>query len=114
MVQDPGKVLVDLDLAVARGGDRLADVGILQAEPDVFGPVASDPTVSRLVRRSRRRRSQCPGGDPGRTFRSTDAGLGAGRGEQYGHLRRGQQSLIRTDSASGTHAFVDWLSRPGR
>lgn len=31
-----------------------------------------------------------------------------------GHLRRGRQTLIRTDSAGGTHAFLDWLSRPGR
>ncbi|MFJ3930194.1 IS1380 family transposase [Streptomyces sp. NPDC090029] len=48
-VHDPGKVLLDVALAVAMGGDCLADVGTLRAEPGVFGPVASDPTVSRLV-----------------------------------------------------------------
>jgi len=48
-VHDPGKVLLDVALAVALGGDCLADVGTLRAEPGVFGPVASDPTVSRLV-----------------------------------------------------------------
>ena len=48
-VHDPGKILLDVALAVALGGDCLADVGILRAEPVVFGPVASDPTVSRLV-----------------------------------------------------------------
>jgi hypothetical protein len=48
-VHDPGKVLLDVALAVALGGDCLADVGMLRAEPDVFGPVASDPTVSRLI-----------------------------------------------------------------
>ncbi|MFI9772572.1 hypothetical protein ACIHJG_37860 [Streptomyces sp. NPDC052415] len=32
-------------LAVALGGDCLADVGTLRAEPGVFGPVACDPTV---------------------------------------------------------------------
>ncbi|PVE05770.1 hypothetical protein Y717_34490 [Streptomyces scopuliridis RB72] len=48
-VHDPGKVLLDVALAVALGGDCLADVGMLRAERDVFGPVASDPTVSRLV-----------------------------------------------------------------
>lgn len=31
------------------GGDCPADVGMLRAEPGVFGPVASNPTVSRLV-----------------------------------------------------------------
>ncbi|MEU3045953.1 IS1380 family transposase [Streptomyces sp. NPDC006984] len=48
-VHDPGKTLLDVALAVALGGDCLADVGMLRAEPAVFGPVASDPTVSRLV-----------------------------------------------------------------
>lgn len=48
-VHDPGKVLLDLDLAVALGGDCLADVALLRPEPAVFGPVASDPAVSRLI-----------------------------------------------------------------
>lgn len=30
------------------------------------------------------------------------------------HLRRGRQTLIRTDSVGGTHAFLEWLSKPGR
>lgn len=45
-MHDPGKVLLDVALAVALGGDCLVDVGMLRAEPGVFGPVASDPTVS--------------------------------------------------------------------
>ncbi|MFE1177533.1 IS1380 family transposase [Streptomyces sp. NPDC058773] len=48
-VHHPGKILLDVALAVALGGDCLADVGMLRAEPAVFGAVASDPTVSRLV-----------------------------------------------------------------
>lgn len=48
-VHDPGKGLLDVALAVALGGDCLADVALLRAEPAVFGPVASDPTVSRLI-----------------------------------------------------------------
>ncbi|MFD9514475.1 transposase, partial [Streptomyces mirabilis] len=48
-VHDPGKILVDVALAVALGGDCLSDVAMLRAEPAVFGPVASDPTISRLV-----------------------------------------------------------------
>jgi Transposase DDE domain group 1 len=43
-VHDPGKILLDVAPAVAMGGDCLADVGMLRAEPAVFGPVASDPT----------------------------------------------------------------------
>jgi hypothetical protein len=48
-VHDPGKALLDLALTVALGGDCLSDIAMLRAEPAVFGPVASDPTVSRLV-----------------------------------------------------------------
>ncbi len=48
-VHVPGKILLDAALAVALGGDCLADVGMLRAEPALFGPVASDPTVSRLI-----------------------------------------------------------------
>lgn len=48
-VHAPGKVLLGVALAVALGVDCLADVGMLRAEPSVFGPVASDPTTSRLI-----------------------------------------------------------------
>ncbi|RDI45357.1 DDE family transposase [Nocardia mexicana] len=34
---------------VAPGGDCLADVDMLHTEPSVFGAVASDPTVSRII-----------------------------------------------------------------
>lgn len=46
---DPGKVVLDLALSLALGGDCLADVAVLRAEPGVYGLVASDPTVSRTV-----------------------------------------------------------------
>ena len=45
----PGKVLLDLAISLAMGGDCLADIGQLWAQPQVLGPVASDPTVSRLI-----------------------------------------------------------------
>jgi hypothetical protein len=48
-VHEPGKVICDLAIALAVGGDCLADVAVLRAEPTVFGLVASDPTVSRMV-----------------------------------------------------------------
>lgn len=48
-VHDPGKIVLDLAVAVALGGDCLADIGLTRVEPGVFGLVASDPTVSRLV-----------------------------------------------------------------
>ena len=48
-VHDPAKVMLDLAVTLALGGDCLADVAVLRAEPGVYGPVASDPTVSRTI-----------------------------------------------------------------
>ncbi|WP_268778006.1 IS1380 family transposase [Sphaerimonospora mesophila] len=50
-VHDPGKVIADLALTLALGGDCLADIAMLRAQPEVFGPIASDPTVSRPIDR---------------------------------------------------------------
>lgn len=46
---NPGKILTDLAIAVAIGGDCLADLAVLRGQSGVFGLVASDPTVSRLI-----------------------------------------------------------------
>jgi hypothetical protein len=194
-VHDPGKVLLDVVLAVALGGDCLADIGMLRAEPGVFGPVASGPTVSRLIdalaasgekaltairaaRSEVRKRvwelagEQAPdaGGqvivdldgvlvvahsdkqDAAPTWKKTyghhplmgfvhhgSGGTGkpvaallrpgnAGSNTAADHItaarlaldqlpkkyRRGRRTLIRTDSAGGTHEFVGWLARRGR
>ena len=48
-VHDPGKIITDLALSLALGGDCLADLALLRAEPGVYGRVASDPTVSRAI-----------------------------------------------------------------
>ncbi|WP_406447074.1 IS1380 family transposase [Streptomyces sp. NBC_00876] len=194
-VHDPGKILLDMALAVALGGDCLSDVGMLRAEPAVFGPVASDPTVSRLVdtlaaagpkaldairtaRADAREyvwklaRNQAPDKDrqvivdldgvlvlahsekqdAAATWKKTyghhplmgfvDHGSGgtgepvaallrpgnAGSNTAADHItatrlalaqlpkrhRRGRSTLIRTDSAGGTHEFVAWLAQRGR
>ncbi|MFI2207792.1 IS1380 family transposase [Streptomyces sp. NPDC020192] len=194
-VHDPGKILLDVALAVALGGDCLADVGMLRAEPAVFGPVASDPTVSRLISKLasgghrvlaalRTARAEVreqvwrlagdtapdAGGqvivdvdgvlvlahsekqDAAATWKKTfghhplmgfvDHGRGrsgepvvgllrpgnAGSNTAADHieatrlalahlpkrLRRGRQTLIRTDSGGGTHEFVAWLAQRGR
>lgn len=194
-VHNPGKILLDVALAVALGGDCLADVGMLRAEPAVFGSVASDPTVSRLIdtlaaggeralaaiRTARARvrehvwqvagpAAPDAGGqvtvdldgvlviahsdkqDAAATWKKTfghhplmafvDHGPGgsgepvagllrpgnAGSNTAADHIeaarlalaqlpkrfRRGRQTLIRTDSGGGTHAFLAWLAQPGR
>jgi len=46
---DPAKVVCDLALTLAVGGDCLADVAVVRAEPGVYGRVAWDPTLSRTV-----------------------------------------------------------------
>jgi hypothetical protein len=48
-VHDPAKVVLDLAVTLAVGGDCLADIVLLRAAPAVFGPVGSDPTVSRTI-----------------------------------------------------------------
>lgn len=48
-VHDPAKIVLDLAVSLALGGDCLADVAVLRAEPGIYGRVASDPTVSRTV-----------------------------------------------------------------
>jgi hypothetical protein len=48
-VHDPGKIIADLVMVLALGGDCLADIGVLRAQPELAGPVASDPVVSRLI-----------------------------------------------------------------
>ena len=43
-VHDPGKIIADLAGAVALGGDCLADIEVLREQPELAGPVASDPS----------------------------------------------------------------------
>ncbi len=194
-VHNPDKVLLDLALAVAMGGDCLADVAVLRAEPGLFGQVASDPTVSRLVHTLagagpraltaiRRARAEvrervwglagvdAPGAN-GQVIVDVDGVLVLAHSEKqdatatwkrtFGHhplvafvdhgpdgsgepvaallrpgnagsntaadhitttklalaqlpkqYRRGRSTLIRTDSAGGTHEFLNWLTARGR
>ena len=48
-VHDPGKIVTDLVVTLALGGDCLADVAVLRAQPQLCGPVASDPVISQLI-----------------------------------------------------------------
>lgn len=120
-VHDPGKTVLDLALAVVLGGDCLADVAMLWAEPGVFGTVASDPTVSRLID------TLATGGSgeplaavlrPGNAGSNTAADRITATQLALAQLpktyRRGRRTLIRTDSAGGTHEFVAWLAQRGR
>ena len=46
---DPGRVLVDLAVAIADGAQAISDIAILADQPALFGPVASDSTCWRLL-----------------------------------------------------------------
>jgi hypothetical protein len=48
-VHDPAKVIIDMAMTLALGGDCLADLALLRAEPSRYGRVASDPTLSRTI-----------------------------------------------------------------
>lgn len=50
-VHGPGKIVAGLAVTLALGGDCPADAAMLQAQPELFGPVASDLVVSWLVTR---------------------------------------------------------------
>ncbi len=46
---DRGRVLVDVALMLADGGETISDVAVLRDQPDLFGEVASHPTVWRTL-----------------------------------------------------------------
>lgn len=46
---DPGRVLTDLAVMLADGGECISDIATLADQPGVFGPVASDSTCWRVL-----------------------------------------------------------------
>jgi Transposase DDE domain group 1 len=46
---DRGRVAVDLATMLADGGEAITDLAVLRGVPELFGPVASDPTAWRLL-----------------------------------------------------------------
>jgi hypothetical protein len=48
-VHDRGRVLVDLGVMIAGGGEAIADIDVLRHQRDVLGVVASPPTVWRTL-----------------------------------------------------------------
>jgi hypothetical protein len=86
---DRGGVLVDVAVMLADGGDTISDVAVLRDQPDLFGDVASHPTVWRtleavdtaalerikLARAQARCRAWAAGADPGFYVIDIDATL---------------------------------------
>jgi DDE family transposase len=48
---DPGRVLRDLAVMLADGGECVSDIGVVRDQAALFGPVASDSTAFRVVDR---------------------------------------------------------------
>lgn len=48
-LHDRGRVLVDVAVMLADGGEAIADIDVLRHQADVLGPVASPPTVWRTL-----------------------------------------------------------------
>jgi hypothetical protein len=48
-VHDPGRVLSDLAVLLADGGEAISDLAVLREQPALFGPVASTPTAWRTL-----------------------------------------------------------------
>jgi hypothetical protein len=46
---DPGRVLTDLAVMIADGGEAISDLGVLRDQPGLFGPVASTTTAWRVL-----------------------------------------------------------------
>ncbi len=44
-VHDRGRVLVDVAVMIADGGEAIADIEVLRHQAPILGPVASAPTV---------------------------------------------------------------------
>jgi hypothetical protein len=78
-VHDPGKTVLDLAVAIALGGDCLADVAVVRAQPQLFGAVASDPTISRLI--------DALASDPMPVIEAIRAARAAARARVWGHHR---------------------------
>ncbi|MCT2302887.1 transposase, partial [Dietzia cinnamea] len=89
-IHDRGRVLIDLAVMLADGGESISDIGVLRHQSEALGPVASAPTVWRTlnevtagkrkkiqVARARTRRhvwSHLPGGVPASKCAGRDLG----------------------------------------
>ncbi|MDO8395441.1 MAG: transposase, partial [Dietzia sp.] len=89
-IHDRGRVLIDVAVMLADGGESISDIGVLRHQTEALGPVASAPTVWRTldevtagkrkkiqVARARTRRhvwSHLPGGVPASKCAGRDLG----------------------------------------
>lgn len=51
VTHEPGRIVRDVSVMLADGGDALSDLGALREQPALFGEVASNATAHRCVQR---------------------------------------------------------------
>jgi hypothetical protein len=88
----PAKMLLDLAIAIACGGDDLSDAGLLRCEPALFGQVASDPVISRLIAQL--------GEQPDPVERAVDKARAEARSRVWGNSLARTRRALRRLSAS--------------
>lgn len=95
---DPGRVVRDLAVMLAGGGDCLSDLGALRDQADLFGVVASDATAWRVIdaidserleairqaRAGARRRAWAAGAQPAEIVLDIDSTLVASHSDKEG------------------------------
>ena len=117
---EPGRVVRDLAVMLADGGDALCDLGALRDQEVLFGPVASDATAYRCMERldeaalagirtaraAARARAWGHAGHPGRLVLDIDATLLTAHSEKEGAAGNykggfGFHPLLCFEAASG-------------
>ena len=108
---DPGRVAVDVAVMLADGGEAITDLAVLRGVPELFGPVASDATVWRVLDGIDDVRAGPAAGCAGR---GAGAGLGAaGRDPRRPAGRRGRAD-VRCRAWSSTSTPPLWSPTPRR
>jgi hypothetical protein len=117
---DRGDVLVDLAVAIADGAEAISDLATLRDQPDLFGTVASHPTVWRTLdavdeaalqriktaRAEARARAWAAGADPGFYVIDIDATLVNSHSEK-------EQAAPTWKRGFGFHPLLAYLDATG-
>jgi Transposase DDE domain group 1 len=101
-VYDRGRVLGDLAVCIADGGRVLSDLATLRDQPELYGPVASDPTAWRTLEAIGDKQRQHIAAARAKTRRQVWALIGARHGgippSRVGDVDLGKTIVIRTDA----------------
>ena len=101
-VHDRGRVLTDVSVCIADGGRVLSDLATLRDQSELYGPVASDPTLWRTLEAIGERERQHIAGARARTRRRVWAKITARHGRippsKVADIDLGKTVVIRMDA----------------